>query len=115
MQEFRVVTSNFSAEYGRTVGAVVNVITKGGTNEYHGSLFEFLRNRSLNARNFFEPDTTPLVQNQYGGSFGGRVIRDKTFFFGSFQSFRRRTSGFKNNAMVPTEAERQGDFPNHHQ
>ena len=57
VQEFRVVTSNYSAEYGRTVGAVVNVITKGGTNELHGSLFHFLRNRSLNARNFFEPDT----------------------------------------------------------
>ncbi|HEU0138416.1 MAG TPA: carboxypeptidase regulatory-like domain-containing protein [Bryobacteraceae bacterium] len=110
VQEFRVVTSNYSAEYGRTVGAVVNVVTKGGTNEYHGSLFHFLRNRSLNARDFFEPDTSPLVQNQFGGSMGGRILRDKTFFFGSFQGFRQRTSDFRNNALVPTQAERSGDF-----
>ena len=110
VQEFRVVTSNYSAEYGRTVGAVVNVITKGGTNELHGSLFHFLRNRRLNARNFFEPDTSPLVQNQFGGSAGGRIIRDKTFFFGSFQDFRVRLSDFRNSATVPTEAERNGDY-----
>jgi hypothetical protein len=110
VQEFRVVTSNYSAEFGRTAGAVVNVITKSGTNEFHGSLFNFLRNRSLNARNFFEPDTSPLVQNQFGGSLGGRLIRDKTFFFGSFQGFRRRTSAFSNDALVPTAAERTGDF-----
>lgn len=110
VQEFRVSTSNFSAEYGRTVGAVVNVVTKSGTNEFHGSLFEFLRNRRLNARNFFQDETTALVQNQFGGSFGGRIIRDKTFFFTSFQGFRVRTADFRNNALVPTEAERGGDL-----
>ena len=110
IQEFRVITNNYEAEYGRTVGAVVNVITKSGTNEFHGTLFEFLRNRSLNARNFFQPDTTPLVQNQFGASFGGPVIKNKTFFFASVEGFRRRTSAFNNSALVPTAAERGGDF-----
>ncbi len=110
IQEFRVVTNNYGAEFGRSVGGVINVITKSGTNEYHGSLFEFLRNRSLNAQDFFEPDTTPLVQNQFGGTFGGPVIRDKTFVFGSFQGFRRRVSDFRSSALVPTAAERKGDF-----
>ncbi len=112
IQEFRVITNNYGAEYGRAAGAVINVITKSGTNEYHGSLFEFLRNRSLNARNFFEANTTPLVQNQFGGTFGGRIVRDKTFFFGSFEGFRRRTFDFRNSALVPTAAERAGDFSN---
>jgi hypothetical protein len=110
VQEFRVATSNFSAEYGRTVGAVVNVVTKSGTNEYHGTLSEFMRNRSLNAREFFRVDKSALVQNQFGGSLGGRLIRDKTFFFASFEGFRRRTTGFSNTATVPTTAERGGDF-----
>lgn len=112
IQEFRVITSNYSAEYGRTAGAVVNVITRSGTNEFHGSLFEFLRNRSLNARNFFQADTTALVQNQFGGSAGGRIIRDRTFFFGSYQGFLRRTADFRNRALVPTSTERSGDFSN---
>ncbi len=110
IQEFRVITNNYDAEFGRSVGAVVNVITKSGTNSFHGSLFHFLRNRRLNARNFFEPDTTPLVQNQFGGSFGGPILEDKTFFFGSYQGFRRRVRDFRNTALVPTEAERRGDF-----
>ena len=110
IQEFRVITNNYGAEYGRTAGAVVNVITKSGTNEFHGSLFEFLRNRALNARDFFEAKTTPLVQNQFGGTGGGPVLRDKTFFFGAYQGFRRRTFDFRNSALVPTAAERSGDF-----
>ncbi len=110
IQEFRVVTNNYGAEFGRSVGGVINVITKSGTNEYHGSVFEFLRNRALNARDFFALDTTPLVQNQFGGSFGGRIIKDKTFFFGSYQGFRRREQDFRNSALVPTAAERRGDF-----
>ena len=110
IQEFKLMTNNYDAEFGRSSGAIVNVITRSGTNQYHGTLFEFLRNRQLNARNFFEPDTSPLVQNQYGGTFGGPVRKDKTFFFGSFQSFRVRTSSFKNVAQVPTALERDGDF-----
>jgi len=110
IQEFRVISNNYSAEYGRSVGAVVNVVTRAGTNEFHGSAFEFLRNRSLNSRNFFEPDKTPLQQNQFGGTFGGPIVKDKTFFFTSFQGFRRDTTAFNNAAVVPTSAERGGDF-----
>jgi hypothetical protein len=110
IQEFRVITNNYEAQYGRVVGGVVNVVTKSGTNAFHGSLFEFLRNRSLNARNFFQPTTTALVQNQFGGAAGGPVIKNKTFFFGSFQAYRQRTAAFQNSALVPTAAERAGDF-----
>jgi Carboxypeptidase regulatory-like domain/TonB-dependent Receptor Plug Domain len=112
VQEFRVITSNYDAQYGRSVGGVINVITKSGSNEFHGSLFEFLRNRSLNARNFFQATTTPLVQNQFGGSFGGPIVRNKTFFFFSPQWYRQRTAAFQNSALVPTVAERNGDFSN---
>ena len=110
IQEFRVISNNYSAEYGRSVGAVVNVVTRSGGNEFHGSGFEFVRNRSLNAKNFFEPDKTPLQQNQFGGTFGGPIVKDKTFFFTSYQGFRRETTVFNNAAVVPTAAERSGDF-----
>ena len=110
IQEFRVITNNYGAEYGRTAGAVVNVITRSGSNQFHGSAFEFLRNRALNARNFFQLSTLPLVQNQYGGSLGGPVVRNKTFFFATYQSYPRRSGDFRNSALVPTEAERAGDF-----
>jgi len=110
IQEFRVISNNYSAEYGRSVGAVVNVVTRSGSNEFHGSAFEFVRDRSLNAKNFFEPDKTPLKQHQFGGTFGGPIIKDKTFFFTSVQSFRRDTTVFNNAAIVPTSAERGGDF-----
>ena len=112
VEEFRVITSNYDAQYGRSVGGVINVITKSGSNEFHGSLFEFLRNRSLNARNFFQATTTPLVQNQYGGSVGGPIIKNKTFFFFSPQWYSQRTAAFQNSALVPTAAERNGDFSN---
>jgi hypothetical protein len=110
IQEFRVISNNYSAEYGRSVGAVVNVVTRTGSNELHGSAFEFVRNRSLNAKNFFEPDKTPLKQHQFGGTLGGPIIKDKTFFFTSFQGFRRDTTAFNNAAVVPTAEERGGDF-----
>jgi hypothetical protein len=110
VQEFRVITNNYEAQYGNVEGAVVNVVTKSGTNEFHGSLFEFLRNRSLNARNFFQATTTALVQNQFGGAFGGPVIKNKTFFFGSVQAYRQATAAFQNSALAPTAAERAGDF-----
>jgi hypothetical protein len=112
VEEFRVITSNYDAQYGRSVGGVINVITKSGSNEFHGSLFEFLRNRALNARNFFQATTTPLVQNQYGGSIGGPILKNKTFFFFSPQWYSQRTAAFQNSALVPTAAERNGDFSN---
>lgn len=110
VQEFRLITSNFSAEFGRSPGAVFNVVLKSGTNELHGSLWEFLRNDKLNAKNFFQPTVAPLRQNQYGFSVGGPVIRNRTFFFGSFQGLRIRNQAFVNTATPPTAAERAGDF-----
>jgi hypothetical protein len=108
--EFRLLTSNFDAEFGRLSGAVINVVTKSGTNQFHGALFEFLRNNDLNARNFFQPSVTPLHQNQFGATTGGPVIRNKTFFFASYQGLRIRTAAFINSGITPTTAERQGDF-----
>ncbi|MFB3829257.1 MAG: carboxypeptidase regulatory-like domain-containing protein [Bryobacteraceae bacterium] len=110
VQEFRLITSNFSAEFGRNSGAVLNVITKSGTNDLHGSLFEFLRNDVLNARNFFQPTVSSLRQNQFGATGGGRIIRNRTFFFGSYQGLRIRNGVFQNNALPPTAAERTGNF-----
>lgn len=110
VQEFRVITNNFNAEYGRSSGSIVNVITRSGTNELHGVLFEFLRNDKLNARNFFQPNVPPLRQNQFGASLGGPVVRNRTFFFASWESLRIRSNQFVNSALTPTEAERGGDF-----
>lgn len=110
VDQFRLLTSNFSAEFGRSPGAVVNVITKSGTNDFHGSAFEYLRNGNLNARNFFQADVAPLRQNQFGGSFGGPVIRNRTFFFGSYQGIRIRNRAFTNSGLTPTAAERGGNF-----
>jgi hypothetical protein len=108
--EFRVLTSNFDAEFGRLSGAVINVVTKSGTNQFHGSMFEFLRNNDLNARNFFQPSVTPLHQNQFGATTGGPIIHDKTFFFASYQGLRIRTASFVNGGLTPTAPVRTGDF-----
>jgi hypothetical protein len=90
--EFKVITSNFSAEYGRVGGAVVNVVMRSGTNQLHGSLYEFVRNTNLNAVGFFRPATgvKPLLhQNQFGGTVGGPVIKNRVFFFGDYEGFRQ--------------------------
>ena len=110
VEEFRVITSSFSAEYGRSPGAVINVITRSGSNSFHGALFEFLRNNNLNAKNFFVPSVSPLHQNQFGASGGGRIVRDKLFFFTSYQGLRIRSSQFQNAAITPTIAQRAGDL-----
>jgi len=110
VQEFRVVTNSFSSEFGRFAGGVVEVITKSGTNQYHGSLFEFLRNDKLNAYTYGALTKAPLRRNQFGGAFGGRIIKDKTFFFGSYSGLRQLQSVFKNTAVVPTALERAGNF-----
>src|SRR2546427_822115 len=81
IQEFRVLTNTFDAEYGRNSGAVVNVITKSGTNAYHGNVYEFFRNRVLNAKNYFESDKGDFKQNQFGGTLGGPIKKNHTFFF----------------------------------
>src|SRR5229473_2202644 len=110
ISEFRVLTNTFDAEYGRNSGAVVNVVTKSGTNDIHGSTYEFFRNKGLNAKGFFDTQKLDYMQNQFGVTFGGPVRKDKTFFFATYEGdrIRRGTSG--DTVTVPTAAERQGDF-----
>ena len=103
-------TNSYSAEYGRASGAIVNVVTKSGTNEFHGDVFEFLRNGSMNARNFFAPIHDKLKRNQFGGTAGGRIIRDKLFFFGTYQGTQIRNISEGNSAVVLTQAQKNGDF-----
>ncbi len=110
VMEFHLITSNFDAEYGRLPGSVMNVVTRSGTNEFHGTLFDFLRNDVVNARNFFQSSVTPLHWNQFGGTVGGPIRRDKTFFFASYQGFRVRTSNYLNSVLLPSAAQRIGDF-----
>ena len=112
LQEFRVLTSTFSAEYGSHAGGVFNVVTKSGTNQFHGTLWEFLRNNKLNARNFFAPDKPVLKQNQFGAALGGPIAGDKTFFFGEYQGTRIRQEVLASTAFPPTAEERMGDFSN---
>lgn len=110
VDQFRLLTSNFSAEFGRSPGAVVNVITKSGANDFHGSAYDYLRNDKLNARNFFQPTVSPLRQNQYGASVGGPILRNRTFFFFSWQGLKIRSQSFINSGLTPTAAQRAGDF-----
>ena len=110
LQEFSVQTSSLPARYGLHPAAVVNAVTKSGTNDWHGSLFEFLRNGDVNARNFFAPVHDSLKRNQFGGTFGGRIIRDKLFFFGGFQGTFNRSNPPQSIAFVPTAAVLNGDF-----
>jgi hypothetical protein len=113
VQEFRVETSNLGPEFSRFAGGVINMISKSGTNEYHGTAYEFLRNKVLNANTFFNNRsgvaTPAFTQNQFGADIGGRVIKDKTFFFVSYEGFRLR-QGASTLTSVPTEAMRSGDF-----
>jgi len=111
LQEFSVQTSNYSAEYGQNAGAVVNVITRSGSNKFHSEVFEFLRNAVFNAKNFFAPLTLKdngrdqLKRNQFGGTIGGPIIHDKTFFFAGFQGTRLRNVGNPTNTTVPSQAD----------
>jgi len=109
VQEFSVQTSSFDAEYGRGVGGIVNVVTKSGTNEFHGTLFNFLRNYNLNAANFFS-GRDALKRNQFGGTVGGPVRKDRTFFFSSYQGTRTRTATPGALRTAPSAAMKTGDF-----
>lgn len=109
LQEFKVETNTYSAELGRANGAVVNATLKSGSNEFHGVLYEFLRNDKVDARNFFDPSLPPYKQNQFGGTLGGRIIRDKLFFFGDYEGLRVR-QGQTYTSLVPTPAQAAGDF-----
>jgi hypothetical protein len=110
LQEFRILTNSYSAEYGRNAGSQVNVVSKAGTNEFHGSVWEFLRNDNLNARNFFADRTPARVQNQFGAAAGGPVLRNRLFVFGTYQGLRDRPEAVSSQAIVPSAAERRGDF-----
>ncbi len=103
IQEFRVYTNSFSAEFGQTLGGVVNVITKSGSNEMHGSLFEYFRNEQLDSRNYFNHtgDKPPFRLNQYGASLGGPLVRNRVFFFANYEGIQQRL-GKVQNALVPT-------------
>ena len=107
--EFKILTHNANAEFGNSLGSTTNIITRSGTNNYHGALWEFLRNDAFDATNYFASSTEPLKQNQFGGTFGGPIIKDKTFFFGYYEGFRNR-QGETQGSTVPSLAERGGDF-----
>jgi hypothetical protein len=108
--EFRVLTNNFDAQYGDYSGGVVNVVTKSGTNQWHGSGFEFLRNTALDARSFFSPERGVYRQNQFGGTVGGPISKDKLFFFGDYQGTRTTQGIDTGNIAVPSLADRTGNL-----
>ncbi len=108
--EFRVLTNNFDSEYGNYNGGMINVVTKSGSSEFHGDGFEFLRNTDLDARNFFDAIRGVYRQNQFGGTLGGPILRNKVFFFTDYQG-TRTTQGINSPAVtVPSQQERAGDF-----
>lgn len=113
LQEFRLITSNFDAEFGRSPGAVANVITRSGTDHYHGSAYDYLRNDVFNAKNYFQTSVAPLKQNQFGGTFGGPVpmVKD-TFFFLAYEQLILHQPAVVNSGsiIVPTDRERAGNF-----
>ena len=107
IREFEVITNSFDATFGRNSGAVINLVTKSGTNEFHGSVFEFHRNSALDARNFFDQEKGAFKRNQFGFSLGGPVIKDKIFLFGSYEGLRERLAT-SSTATVPTADGRNG-------
>jgi len=110
LQEFSVETSAVSSRFGIHPGATVNVVTKSGSNQFHGDLFEYLRNGDVNATNFFATSRDSLKRNQFGGTIGGRIIRDKLFFFGGYQGTINRSNPPSTTANIPTAAMLTGDF-----
>ena len=110
IEEFRVLTNTFDAEYGRNSGAVINVVTKSGTNEIHGNAYEFFRNQALNAKGFFDTTKLDYLQNQFGATLGGPIKKEKTFFFVTYEGDRLRKGTSSDTTAVPTDLERTGDF-----
>ncbi len=109
LQEFKIETGNYNAEFGRSTGAIVNATTKGGANTFHGVAYEFLRNQNFDALNYFDTKRQPYQQNQFGASLGGRIIRNKLFFFVDYQGLLLNQAQ-SNTQLVPTLAQRRGDF-----
>jgi hypothetical protein len=110
ISEFRIITSNAGAEYGNYSGGQVNVATKSGTNQFHGDAFEFLRNSDMDSRNFYSPSRGVLQQNQFGGTLGGPVVRNKLFFFVDYQGTRQTVGVDTGNILVPSAADRTGNL-----
>lgn len=110
VQEFKVLTHNYSAEYGRSAGAVFNIVTRSGTNAFHGTVYEFLRNDRLDARNFFDVEKSSLRRNQFGGYLSGPIVRDRAFFAVNYEGFRERRGRTLTNFVLTPEA-RQGILP----
>ncbi|HEV3484357.1 MAG TPA: carboxypeptidase regulatory-like domain-containing protein, partial [Vicinamibacterales bacterium] len=111
LQEFSVQTNSFSAEYGRNVGAIVNAVTRAGTNRFQGLAFGYFRHHRFNATNFFTPGVDDgLKRNQFGGTFGGPIVRNRTFFFGSYQGTQEDRRPTSRTTLVPSAAMRAGDF-----
>src|SRR5579871_5193494 len=109
ISEFRIITHNASAEFGNSLGSTTNIITRSGSNNIHGALWEFIRNDAFDARNYFAQQTEPLKQNQFGATFGGPIKKDKTFIFGFYEGFRNR-QGETALTTVPSMKQRTGDF-----
>jgi hypothetical protein len=107
--EFKILSHNANAEFGRNTGSTTNIVTRSGTNSFHGAAWEFLRNDAMDSSDHFTRTVQPLKQNQFGGSFGGPIVKDKTFFFGYYEGFRNR-QGETVAATVPSAEEKQGDF-----
>lgn len=110
VQEFRVESNSYPAEYGTGTGGQISVISKSGTNQFHGALFEYLRNNKLDARNFFDQQKSPLRLNQFGGSFGGPIVKEKLFFFAAFEALRQR-AGLNFVETVPSASARARAVP----
>ena len=111
IQEFKVQTNSYNVEFGRFSSGIINVITKSGTNKFKGSAFEYTRDGGLNAKDWGSTQPRPaLKRNQFGGTLGGPIAKDRTFFFTSYSGLRQTTQTFLNNAIVPTDLERLGDF-----
>jgi len=110
IEEFRVLTNNFDPEYGNYNGGMVTVVSKSGTGQFHGSAFEFFRNTNLDARGYFDPTRSAFKQNQFGGTIGGPIKRDKIFFFTDYQGTRTTQGISTGNISVPTVAQRNGNF-----
>jgi hypothetical protein len=109
LQEFKITTSDYDAQFGSVAGALMQATTKSGTNQFHGSLFEYLRNDKFNAKDRFSGVNLPLRWNQFGATFGGPIVRDKLFFFGDYQGTRRRREA-TTTTTVPTQDERNGNL-----
>src|ERR1700689_3046965 len=107
--EFKILSHNANAEFGRNTGSTTNIVTRSGSNSFHGAAWEFLRNDAMDSSDYFTQNIQPLKQNQFGATFGGPILKDKTFFFGYYEGFRNR-QGETVPATVPSAAERQGNF-----